>query len=179
MQFMLAVMDSPDHDQRVVVWLVRAIPFNEGSHKGTVVSNRHVVQAARLLQDATTSAFVDSNGEVVATYPTSLVVDVEWDTVPEAQSQAARSSVTTNRHHSPGDQYPDESELKELPVGSEEWRELVSRLFPMAYQPWTSQEDDQLRDECAAGLSHREIALIHGRRIGGIMSRIAHLEIEQ
>lgn len=179
MHFISMTMDSPNHDHIVVVWLAEAIPFDAGPYRRTVVSNRHVVHAARLLQDAATSTFVDSNGEVVATYPTSLVIDVEWDTVPEAQSQAPQSAATTTRYHSLLDQYPDESELKKLPVGSEEWREMLSQLFPMAYQPWTSEEEDQLREECAAGLSHREIALIHGRRIGGITSRIAHLEIEQ
>ena len=172
-------MDSPNRNHDVVIWLAEAIPFDAGSYRRMVVSNRHVVHAARLLQDAATSTFVDSNGEVVATYPTPLVIDVEWDTVPDAQSQAPRSAATTTQHHSLLDRYPDESELKKLPVGSEEWREVLSRLFPMAYQPWTPEEEDQLRKECAAGLSHREIALLHGRRIGGITSRIAHLEIEQ
>ena len=172
-------MASPSRNHSVVVWLAEAIPFDADSYKRVVVSNRHVVHAARLLQDAATSTFVDSNGEVVATYPTPLVIDVEWKKVHDAQSEVTRPAATTTQHHSSGDRYPDESELKKLPVGSEEWRELLSQLFPMAYQPWTPEEEDQLREECAAGLSSREIALIHGRRTGGILSRIAHLGIEQ
>ena len=61
--------------------------------------------------------------------------------------------------------------------GSSEWRDAVSTLYPRAYRPWTFEEDEQLRRECADGLTIREIAQRHERRPGGISSRIKHLEI--
>ena len=159
----------------MAVWFSRAIPCAAGESTRTLVSNRHVLDAARLLQDATTSSFIDPNGEVVATYPTPLIIDIEWlAPLEQRDDQSTRHETSALRS---GDR--DESELKNLAPGSVEWREAVSNLYPRAYKSWTFQEDESLRNEYASGLPVREIAQRHERRVGGITSRIKHLELER
>ena len=44
--------------------------------------------------------------------------------------------------------------------------------FPMAWEKWTKQEDARLIDEFNQGLTIKQIAEIHNRKIGGIRSRL-------
>ena len=168
-------MNQSEENQCVAVWFSTAIPLEASSSKRAVISNRHVIEATRLLQDSTTSTFIDPNGEVVATYPTALIIDVEWLATPE-QRDDRTTQLTAN---SPPAPTSDQADLKNLAPGSSEWRDAVSTLYPHAYKPWTFKEDEQLRRECADGLTIREIAQRHERRPGGISSRINHLEIER
>jgi hypothetical protein len=168
-------MDWPEVDERVAVWLSKAMPCEAAQSRRLLISNRHVLEASRLLQDATTSNFVDRNGEIVATYPTPLIIDVEWlATTEQRDDLSTRTVASAGRFGEPG-----ELDLKDLAPGSVEWREAVSEIYPRAYKPWTFQEDEDLRREYADGLTIREIALRHERREGGISSRIKHLELER
>jgi hypothetical protein len=51
----------------------------------------------------------------------------------------------------------------------------IRKVHANAYKPWTPQEDQQLRDEVAAGMKLKEIVGIHGRNAGAISSRIEKL----
>lgn len=171
-------MSSPEYTEKVVVWL-REVVRDGVTSKSTIVMIQHEIRATRLLQDAQVSVFLDSNGEVVAKYQTSLIVDIEWPASVQPPSDLLELRIKPRRLSADAEAYPDESSLRDLPPGSEEWRTAVSDLHPRAYLPWSDEEDDQLRKECAEGLTYREIAVIHQRRKGGISSRVAHLEIER
>lgn len=45
-------------------------------------------------------------------------------------------------------------------------------------EPWTDEEDAQLREEYASRLGLDEIANVHARNLGGIRSRLIRLELE-
>lgn len=48
-----------------------------------------------------------------------------------------------------------------------------------AYEPWSHEEDEQLRDEHSRGMSVEEMSRIHRRSQGAIRSRLQRVEIEQ
>ena len=55
----------------------------------------------------------------------------------------------------------------------------ASAASPNAGKPWTSAEDDKLREEFAEKLPISEIAREHGRSYGAIESRLEHLGLKR
>ena len=65
-----------------------------------------------------------------------------------------------------------------LSTGSIEWRRGVQKEHIRAYQKWTEQEDWVLAIRVRKGWPISKIAKQHGRRRGGIVSRINYLELD-
>lgn len=63
-------------------------------------------------------------------------------------------------------------------TGSIEWREEIKKKSGNAYRKWTESEERLLMKRVAAGWTIRRMAEAHGRRTGGISSRIEKLELE-
>ena len=49
--------------------------------------------------------------------------------------------------------------------------------FPMAWERWTEQEDSRLIEEFNQGLTIKQIAEIHNRKIGGIRARLKRYKL--
>ena len=60
----------------------------------------------------------------------------------------------------------------------EERMARIRKRYPNAYQPWTKEEDEQLRKEVASGIPVRSIAKTHGRYEGAIGKRLEKLAID-
>lgn len=59
--------------------------------------------------------------------------------------------------------------------GTPEWRAEVLERHPRAYEPWSTDEDQQLRLEFASGDHVQQMSECHERRLGAITSRLRHL----
>jgi len=66
----------------------------------------------------------------------------------------------------------DRDPLHALPLGSPEWLAELQRRFPRAYARWTAEEEQRLIDAFRAGKALDEIAAVHGRTPGGVLSRL-------
>lgn len=53
--------------------------------------------------------------------------------------------------------------------------EELRKIYPRAYEPWTTQEDRQLNTEFKESVVLNEIASAHGRKRGAIRSRLKKL----
>jgi len=65
--------------------------------------------------------------------------------------------------------------------GTQRWKEEeeeITENSPRAYEPWGVEEDDLLRSRVAEGWSVKDLVEAHGRRPGGIRSRIRKLDLE-
>jgi ATP-dependent exoDNAse (exonuclease V) beta subunit len=60
-------------------------------------------------------------------------------------------------------------------TGSVEWRAKVQSESPMAYEPWSKEEDESLKIEHSKGWSVARMAETHHRRPGAIRSRLKKL----
>ena len=110
------------------------------------ISTRHVVLASSVSQDLDLTTFIGNNGEVVAEWPTNQVEKLEWSRLEP-----------------------------EFHVGSLAWRQKMQSKYPMAYQPWTAEEDDSLRTDALEGLTIAQMISAHERSRGAICSRLRKL----
>ena len=78
----------------------------------TFESTLHRVRAGRLIQDASRSIFISELGEVVAEWPTELVVSVTWGGRVEAENLGSEAQVSS-------EQRPSQAKLK---AKLERWR---------------------------------------------------------
>jgi hypothetical protein len=125
------------------------------------LSDRHVVAATWMHQDSHESVFVNDHGEVVARWPTDLIDSVEWLAgPPPTVNQPPSRSPEASQRHSPG---------------TKEWRREIALKSPMAYEKWTSSEDELLATHHADGWTVKQLAESHRRRKGGITSRLVKL----
>lgn len=161
----------------VVVWFREPIEMQPENERRPVLSNRHTIAAARLIQDSVRTTLIDANGEVVIEFNTENVLDIDWGVRNESATSTSRAKALTEPTASTSPS--DESDLKGLTPGTKEWLSIIKDLYPRAYEPWTEHEDEELTAEYEAGMSLRNIALVHQRRLGGIRSRIKRLELER
>ncbi len=161
------VMPKPENTDELRFALVAFVVEVEGfgnETQGLAPASRHVVAASWCSQDPDESTFVNDNGEVVARWPTPLIKSIEWlDAVPH--SLPSPESMPA----------PDSQSFEQLSVGTKEWRKKVSERHPNAYKRWDPGEDDLLTQQYNGGMSVQEMSATHGRRTGGIMSRLARL----
>ena len=66
----------------------------------TFESTLHRVRAERLIQDDSTSIFISELGEVVAEWPTDLVVSVTWGARVEAENLGSEAQVSSEERPS-------------------------------------------------------------------------------
>ena len=170
-------MDSSEQNSNVVIWFREPVEIQPESERRPVLSNRHTVAAARLIQDSTRTTLIDANGEVVHVFDTGNVLDIDWG----VRNESATTRSTAKPPTKPTASTPpaDESDLEGLTPGTKEWLDIIKDLYPRAYAPWSDHEDEELTAEYEAGMTLRNIALVHQRRLGGIRSRIKRLELER
>jgi hypothetical protein len=60
-------------------------------------------------------------------------------------------------------------------IKPESTMERSKKAYPRAYDRWSDEEDDQLREEFAQGFSRRELAELHQRQTSAIRSRLERL----
>ena len=171
------IVSAPENDSNVVVWFREPVEMRSESERRTVLSNRHVLAAARLIQDSTRTTFIDANGEVVGEFDTGNVLDIDWGVRHESATSTSGAKPPAEPTASTPPQ--DESDLEGLTPGTKEWLDIIKDLYPRAYAPWSEHEDEELTAEYEAGMTLRNIALVHQRRLGGIRSRIKRLELER
>ena len=105
------------------------------------------------------------------------MLDIDWG----VRNESATTRSTAKPPTKPTASTPpaDESDLEGLTPGTKEWLDIIKDLYPRAYAPWSDHEDEELSAEYEAGMTLRNIALVHQRRLGGIRSRIKRLELER
>jgi len=139
-------MTTESYNAKVTVWFKTPVQGIDQTTGDDFISTRHVVLASQVTQDLDLTTFIENNGEVVAEWPTDQVERLQWTRLEP-----------------------------ELHVGSLAWRQKMQSRYPMAYQPWTAEEDDSLRAETAEGLSITQMVLAHERGEGAIRSRLLKL----
>jgi hypothetical protein len=137
---------SSDVAPEITAWLRQPLLGVDPDSGMEFLSERHVVRATSIIQDPSETSLVDSDGAVVALWPTESLRRIEW-----------------NQYGS------------RVVAGSKEWRDKIQASHPNAYGPWSTEEDERLRAELDSGLSIVKIAKAHRRRAGGIRARIAKL----
>ena len=131
------------------VWFSSPVEGVDPTDGATIVANRHSIPAAKLVQDRDETIFMDGDGQILGRWPTRSIECVEW----------------------PRGFEPDE----EVPTGSKAWRSAVQSRHVNAYRKWTEPEEEQLRSEFDAGMTPGDMAIVHGRQVGGIEARLLRL----
>jgi hypothetical protein len=125
------------------IWFKSPVSRIDPKSGQELISDRHVVEAFQLIQDSDLTAFVDQDGEVIAEWPTILIVKTEWKQ-PSVRDQDFWLSFRTYRlEHSPRN-----------------------------WQRWTPEEDERLRSRYEQGLTSKEIATLHQRSVSAITARL-------
>jgi hypothetical protein len=114
--------------------------------------DRHEFKCQWLRHRGTETLF-GTDDEVIEHWPTGHIQMIEWRTDDAAIRQGA--------HKGPS--------LAD--------RRLAAGAARMG-EPWTDEEDAQLRAEHASGMSPKEMANAHDRNAGGIRSRLIRLGLE-
>jgi len=146
-------------DEYVVVRFVSPVEGTDPDDSERFTSNRHKVAARWARQDATEATFIDDFGEIVARWPTLLILSIAW---PDLAPPGAGRSIAKKPNRT-------------LKPGTLEWRDKVKRQFPMAYERWSETEDADLQQEFANGRTVEQMSTHHQRRHGGIMARLVGL----
>ena len=158
----------PSHrrgDSEVTVWLTEPLWERDPSTEEMFQSNRHVARAEQVIQDCGSTRVVNSDGVIMLEFPTEYVDRCTW-------------TVTTSPPRSATEKIEHPPDGIGLPIRTKAWREAISRESPRAYEPWTVEEDDELRTEIERGTSRKAIAKSHQRRLGAITSRISKLGLD-
>jgi len=108
----------------------------------TFVATRHRVSASALHPGDSETLFVDDGGVVIARWPTDSIERITW---VAAETSRRRSG---------------------------EWIAKVRETHPRAFERWEDAEAAQLAAEYEAGKTVAEMAQLHGRGKGAIMSRL-------
>ena len=66
---------------------------------------------------------------------------------------------------------------EKLQTGSKEWLAMIKEKHPRAYESWDADEDELLKKRVTDGMTLKDIAFAHNRRLGAIRSRIKKLGI--
>ncbi len=136
----------------VVVWFVRPVSGQDRSTGDTFRADRHAVFAERVHQDGNETVFIDAQGEIVARWPTPLIVRVVWpDPLGTPSSSTEHKPITL-------------AERK--------------RKNPAAYDAWTDEEEGVLLELDNAGRTVGQISKAMGRSPGAIRSRLRRLGLD-
>lgn len=152
--------------REVTIWLSNPLWGRDPRTEELFQSNRHIVTADQVVQDAERTILVDINGEVLLDFPTEAIEKIRW-----APDLLAKSPIDSTPFEA-----KDETGFH---VGSKEWRNYIATTSPRAYEEWTEEEDDQLRQESAQNLKHAQMAINHQRRRGAIQSRLRKLGLNK
>jgi hypothetical protein len=170
---------APSTRHEVTVWLDQPLWGRDHATGELVQSNRHRVEAAYVLQDAVSTQVADEDGEVLLAFPTPAVARLTWaEIATQAPGKAAPTPPEAPTPMPAREQTPPEApEEREEDVGSKAWRAAVAKKCPRAYEAWTADEDERLRQGRAQGLTAKALAARHQRREGAILARMAKLAI--
>ena len=98
--------------------------------------------------DGARTLFLNDDGEIVGDWATEDVQLIQWPS-------EAKVKPNTSTHH--------------------ERMERIREAYPRAWQPWDSEEDEQLRAQFARSMHFDSICASHERAPGGINSRLRKL----
>ena len=99
-----------------------------------------------MVQDMDLTAFVDKEGEVIAEWPTQLIMKTEWEQPPVRDQDFWSTFRAYRLEH-----------------------------YPRNWQRWTPDEDGDLRDQYEQGLTPMEIATLHERSVSAITAPLLNL----
>jgi hypothetical protein len=118
----------------------------------TFTADRHKVAARWVRQDAAETVFIDDLGVIAARWPTSCISRIEWPTDEQSEDE----------EETRGQRWADKLET-------------IRQQHPHAWMKWTDDEDEQLAEEFDNGTTVDDMASIHGRGKGGVVSRLVTL----
>jgi len=98
--------------------------------------------------------------------------------VRSIERQSNSSIRQPSRPIKPIEELDRHSTKTEAKTGSVEWRTKVQAENPKAYESWSTEEDESLKDEYSKGWSVTRMADAHQRRPGAIRSRIKKLGLQ-
>lgn len=101
--------------------------------------------------------------QIILHYP-----EFTLDDICDAADEALRLAEERPRSLTPEDRPPKAYSVERIRQG-----------HPTAYAPWTSDQDERLRELVEQGLSTKDIAELMGRQPGGISSRIRKLHLDE
>ena len=145
-------LDANTSDQMILVVLFRRA-WGSDPHTGhRVFRTSHRVAANLVHQEFRSTRFINSEGEIVASWPTSMIRRIEWPSQFEERVAFLRRKG--------------------------EWDSRLARIrltIPNAYKPWTVEQDHKLRDLFERGCPTDEIGKVLGRGTRGIECRLTTL----
>ena len=140
-------MDSSEQNSNVVIWFREPVEIQPESERRPVLSNRHTVTAARLIQDSTRTTLIDANGEVVHVFDTGNVLDIDWGVRNESATTRSTAKPPTKPTAStpPADERSGRANPRNEGVARHHQRSI-----PRRYAPWSDHEDEELTAEYEA-----------------------------
>ncbi len=113
-----------------------------------IISTKHWVSASWAKQDGNETLFLDEEGTVIASWPTSDLESIQW---------------------------PYGDSVKPTPEAFKNRMDEIKSLYPKAWTKWDEVEDTSLIDEYDSKTSLDEMCSLHERAPGGICSRLKKL----
>jgi DNA-directed RNA polymerase specialized sigma24 family protein len=110
------------------------------------LSDKHVVDAFQQIQDDDLTSFVDKDGEVVAEWPTRIILKTDWEQLTVG-NQAFWTALRAYR----------------------------LEHYPRNWQRWTPEEESDLRKQYEEGMAVTEIAKVHERSVSAITARLLQM----
>lgn len=133
----------------VIVWFVRPVRGVDPASLDEFVSDRHEIVAETVRQDREETIFIDSLGEIVGRWPTSLILRIVWPAPSHIGVASEPRRVVT---------------LEER-----------KQKNPSAYDSWTPEEEAKLLHMADADMSVPEMSAALGRSRGAVRSRLRRL----
>ena len=100
--------------------------------------------------DGSRTLFVNDEGELVGDWATEQVHSIQW---------------------------PSEAKVKPSATTHQERMDRIRAAYPRAWQPWDSNEDNELREQFAKSMNFDSICHSHARAPGGINARLRKLQL--
>jgi len=136
--------------EQIVVYFSKPVIGQDHENKEFFTSDRHKLIATWARQDGETTAFLNDDGEIIASWNTRDIKSIQW---PNGQQVPPTTTAFANR-----------------------MEEIKSR-FPRAWSKWSYEEDQRLIKEFKSGIRVSDLCLSHGRARGGIISRLKKLDL--
>ena len=141
-------------DEYPVVWLDKPMLGTDPDDGVEFTADRHKVPARWARQDPNETVFIDDLGVIVGRWPTSAILRIDW---PDVELAVVDKATRKKR-----------------------WADKLEKIretHPQAWTKWSDDEDAQLVAEFDSGLTVEEMGESHGRGKGGIIARLARLEL--
>ena len=136
--------------EQIVVYFSKPVMGQDPQNEEFFTSDRHKLIATWARQDGETTAFLNDDGEIIASWNTRDIKSIQW---PSGQQVPPTTTAFANR-----------------------MEEIKSR-FPRAWSKWSYEEDQKLIREFNSGMKISELCASHGRARGGVISRLRKLEL--